>query len=244
MLHRPGRGPCASRMQGLHLNAAKSHLSRYSLGGCSCTKHLSACNHCCVSTCSWQQCQCLAPRVMFCPADSAAPYRSRPSLLSSACRMAPCSMELCNGVGRGDEVVWRRAYNGSDKRIAQQHPHNSSEQRSHKTEQHSNAPPTGCGSAAIAALQLLANFAAYHSTPPRFACQTEHRCCTWQQHGRSPQALAAPPLPAGPATTHLTRPRISCCCPALSNCCSSRRRFSASPRMLQRGQVGQRCGAL
>lgn len=105
MLHRPRQGPCAPRMQGLHLNAAKRHLSRYTLSGCTCIEHLSACIQCRVSTCSRQQHQCLAPRVMFCPADSAAPYRSRPSLLSSACRMAPCSMELCNGEGRGEEVV-------------------------------------------------------------------------------------------------------------------------------------------
>lgn len=52
---------------------------------------------------------------------------------------------------------------------------------------------------------------------------------------------------------HLTRPRISCSRPALSSCCSSRRRFSPSPLMLRAGRepgqphrrsvrCGSRCG--
>lgn len=39
------------------------------------------------------------PLVMYCPAEPRSPYRPPPSLLSSACRIAPCSMELQGGAG-------------------------------------------------------------------------------------------------------------------------------------------------
>jgi hypothetical protein len=67
----------------------------------------------------------------------------------------------------------------------------------------------------------------------------------WSEFPRHNGAHAQQQRTATPNTlkvrcTHLTRPRMSCWRPALSSCSSSRRRFSASPRVLQRGRQERR----